>query len=121
VLLYVLQTSLGFLGMLWRYLSNSIALPSGPVRHRDDGALRLAAVNMVFPALNPALLRRGRFANASRQIVCGRAGVLSYLVEPLLAQNPMSGHLFVFVGRDRRKVRILYWDRTGFARWNRIG
>lgn len=44
-------------------------------------------------------------------------GTLSYLVEPLLAQHPMSGHLFVFVGRDRRKVKILYRDRTGFALW----
>ncbi|MFC4346210.1 IS66 family insertion sequence element accessory protein TnpB, partial [Cupriavidus numazuensis] len=42
---------------------------------------------------------------------------LSYLVEPLLAKNPLSGHLFVFVGRDRSKVKILYWDRTGFALW----
>jgi transposase len=44
---------------------------------------------------------------------------LSYLVEPLLSQRPMSGHLFVFVGRDRRKVKILYWDRTGFALWQK--
>ncbi len=42
---------------------------------------------------------------------------LSYLVEPLLAQNPASGNLFVFVGRDRSKVKCLYWDRTGFALW----
>ena len=32
---------------------------------------------------------------------------LSYLVEPVLAQHPMSGHLFVFVGRDRHKVKVL--------------
>ncbi len=44
---------------------------------------------------------------------------LSYLVEPLLQQRPMSGHLFVFLGRDRRKVKILYWDRTGFALWHK--
>ncbi len=42
---------------------------------------------------------------------------LSYLVQPLLGQNPLSGHLFVFVSRDRSKVKILYWDRTGFALW----
>ncbi|WP_341317481.1 IS66 family insertion sequence element accessory protein TnpB [Paraburkholderia sp. IMGN_8] len=46
---------------------------------------------------------------------------LSYLVEPLLAQNPASDNLFVFVGRDRSKVKVLYWDRTGFALWyNRL-
>jgi transposase len=30
---------------------------------------------------------------------------LSYLVEPLLAQKPASGNLFVFVVRDRSKVK----------------
>lgn len=42
---------------------------------------------------------------------------LSYLVEPPLAQNPVSGNLFVFVGWDRSKVKCLYWVRTGFALW----
>src|SRR5471032_2769805 len=58
-------------------------------------------------------------AYVCRDLVDMRNGVdgLSYLVEPLLSQHPMSGHLFVFVGRDRRKVKILYWDRTGFALW----
>lgn len=58
-------------------------------------------------------------AYVCRDVVDMRNGIdgLSYLVEPLLAQHPMSGHLFVFVGRDRRKVKILYWDRTGFALW----
>jgi transposase len=42
---------------------------------------------------------------------------LSYLVEPMLKQNPASGNLFVFVARDRSKVKCLYWDRTSFALW----
>lgn len=58
-------------------------------------------------------------AYVCRDLVDMRKGIdgLSYLVEPLLTQHPMSGHLFVFVGRDRHKVKILYWDRTGFALW----
>lgn len=58
-------------------------------------------------------------AYVCRDLIDMRNGVdgLSYLVAPLLEQDPLSGHLFVFVGRDRRKVKVLYWDRTGFALW----
>ena len=63
------------------------------------------------------LIGGGCRAYVCRDPVDMRKGIdgLSYLVEPLLAQHPMSGHLFVFVWRDRHKVKILYWDRTGFA------
>jgi transposase len=65
------------------------------------------------------LIGGGCRAYVCRDPVDMRKGIdgLSYLVESLLAQHPMSGHLFVFVGRDRHKVKILYWDRTGFALW----
>ena len=29
----------------------------------------------------------------------------------------MSGHLFLFVGRDRDRLKLLYWDADGFAIW----
>lgn len=32
----------------------------------------------------------------------------------VLQQDPLSGHLFVFCGRRRHLVKILYWDGTGF-------
>ena len=39
---------------------------------------------------------------------------LCALVETVLKQDPFSGHLFVFLSRRRDKVKILYWDRSGF-------
>lgn len=34
-----------------------------------------------------------------------------------LAQNPLSGHLFVFINRRATQMKVLYWDRTGFCVW----
>lgn len=42
---------------------------------------------------------------------------LSYLVKDVLREDPLSGHCFVFFNRTRDKVKVLYFDRTGFAIW----
>lgn len=42
---------------------------------------------------------------------------LSVLVQEVLQQNPLSGHLFVFTNRRGDKLKILYWDRNGFCLW----
>lgn len=39
---------------------------------------------------------------------------LAGAVREVLAQDPLSGHLFVFCGRRRHLVKILCWDGTGF-------
>ena len=42
---------------------------------------------------------------------------LSGMVDSLLQQDPLSGHLFVFRNRNRDKLKILYWDSDGLAIW----
>lgn len=42
---------------------------------------------------------------------------LSYRAREVVKEDPLSGHLFVFFNRVRDKMKILYFDRTGFAIW----
>ena len=40
---------------------------------------------------------------------------LAEMTRSVLSQDPMSGHLFVFFNRPRDRVKILFWDRSGFC------
>ena len=53
------------------------------------------------------------------QPVDGRkqADSLMALVRDVFRHDPLSGHLFVFFSKRLDRVRICYWDRTGFAMW----
>lgn len=42
---------------------------------------------------------------------------LSSLVKEKLAENPLSGQLFVFVNRRGNYLKALYFDRSGYALW----
>jgi transposase len=39
------------------------------------------------------------------------------LAERTFNQDPLSGHLFLFVNRDHDRIKILFWDRDGFCIW----
>lgn len=45
---------------------------------------------------------------------------LTILVDEALEKDPMSGHLFVFRNRRGDRVKILYWDRSGFCIWYKL-
>ncbi len=42
---------------------------------------------------------------------------LAALVREHLGYDPLSGHLFLFIGRDRDRIKILYWEADGYALW----
>lgn len=48
-----------------------------------------------------------------RKSIDGLAGLASMV----LAQDPLSGHLFVFTGKRRDRVKLLYFDGDGYALW----
>ena len=51
------------------------------------------------------------------ELVDMRKGIdgLRVLVEGALKKDAYGGHLFVFVGKSKDKVKILFWDRNGFV------
>ena len=53
------------------------------------------------------------------QPVDGRKGVdsLEAIARCALLQDPLSGHLYVFFSKRFYRVRVVYWDRNGFAFW----
>jgi transposase len=55
------------------------------------------------------------------QPVDGRKGAdsLMVLVRDMFGHDPLSGHLFVFFSKRCDRVRVVYWDRNGFAMWTK--
>ncbi len=42
---------------------------------------------------------------------------LALMTREIIGKDPLSGHLFVFRNRRGDRVKILYWDRSGFCIW----
>ncbi|MFK7742405.1 MAG: IS66 family insertion sequence element accessory protein TnpB [Planctomycetota bacterium] len=51
-----------------------------------------------------------RGATDMRKAIDGLAAVTKTVLE----HDPLSGHLFVFCNRRRDRIKILYWERSGF-------
>lgn len=55
------------------------------------------------------------------QPVDGRKGAdsLMMIVRDVFGHDPLGGHLFIFFSKRRDRVRVVYWDRNGFAMWSK--
>jgi transposase len=42
---------------------------------------------------------------------------LAALVREGLGYDPLSGHLFLFIGRSKNRLKLIYWDKDGYALW----
>ncbi len=42
---------------------------------------------------------------------------LAFMVREIIDQDPLSGHVFVFRNKRGNMLKLLYWDRDGFAIW----
>lgn len=63
--------------------------------------MTLPASVRIYIAAEPVDLRRGfdGLAAATRSII---------------HENPLSGHLFVYLNRRKNRIKLLVWDRTGY-------
>lgn len=68
--------------------------------------LSVLAGTRIFLAIDPTDMRKGFDG-------------LQGLVTAVLKQDPLSGHLFLFINRRRDKLKVLYWDGDGLAIWYR--
>jgi transposase len=68
------------------------------------GQMDRSAAVRIWLAVEPADMRCGfdRLAERARSVT---------------GQDPLCGHLFLFRGRGGDRLKILYWDKDGYALW----
>ena len=64
--------------------------------------MSLPATVRIFAAVEPVDLRKGFDA-------------LACLVRQVIVDDPLSGHLFVFMNRRADRIKVLFWTRNGYC------
>jgi transposase len=68
------------------------------------GELDRSTLVRIYLCAQPADMRKG-------------FDTLAAQVKEFLKHDAFSGNLFLFVSRGKDRLKILYWDRDGFALW----
>jgi len=66
---------------------------------------------MVFTKDRKIFIKTG-FTDMRKQI-----NGLAAIAESSMPEPPLSGAYFVFCGKSRNLIKVLYWDQTGFCLW----
>jgi transposase len=45
---------------------------------------------------------------------------LAALVQEAIKADPFSGSMYLFTGKRRDRIKILWWDRNGFVVWYKV-
>lgn len=69
--------------------------------------LTLPSQTTIYVARDPVDMRKG-------------INGLSALISSQFRRDPKQPALYVFFNRRREKIKILYWDRNGFALWYKL-
>jgi transposase len=67
-------------------------------------------------ALDQAMTLRIWLATQPADMRCG-FDRLAERARSVTGEDPLSGHLFIFRGQGGDRLKILYWDRDGYALW----
>jgi hypothetical protein len=84
-------------------------------RNHQAVVLTYSEVDYVLFIHDPRSLAERAFRCRVNSICDGRTVKLDEY--PVLRMSPLCGHLFIFFNRRRDQVRVLYWDRSGYALW----
>jgi hypothetical protein len=81
---------------------------------QDSHQLLCAAVQIA--PVEPAIASMVYLHAIGRRSTHGfRFRIAHWPTRSLIRQDPLNGHLFVFLNRRRTRIKLLVWDRTGYV------
>jgi hypothetical protein len=70
--------------------------------------------NIMVLRKEPGIFVRTGFTDMRKQI-----NGLSAMARELRPEGPFGGAYYLFCGKTRKKLKILYWEKTGFCLWQK--
>ena len=75
--------------------------------HKGSTMKSYREFSSIYLCVKPVDFRKG---------IYGLVNLIKYEIN----NEPFSGSLFIFTNKNRRNIKVVYWDKTGFAMWTKI-